>query len=333
MKKVVSLALSLAMALSLAACGGSNDNDSSAGVSTVSSVPVEPQKMILATGDVSGTYYAVGCAMEEALNGVLTLTELEVASTGASKANVNLITDGEAELAILQSDMISYAHAGSHAFAGTGAEDNALWVAGLYPETVQIIARKDITDVSQLAGKTVCVGDIGSGTRVNAEQILAAYGMTVEDVDAVPGSFQEGMKGFRSGKYDAVFVVAGAPTKAITDLAATDAFNMLSLGEEALGYIEANYPFLVRENLPANTYEGVEEEVRCVAVQAALAASDTVSEDAVYELLQAMFDNKAKLEAGHEKFRFLDLENAVDSACVPLHPGAVKFYRETGALH
>ena len=335
MKKAIALALSLTMALGLVACGGSDDAPagSSAAGSAASSAPAaEAQKATLVTGGTSGTYYAVGGAMQTVLNEKLTLTELSVESTGASKANVNLITDGEAELAILQSDVVSYAHTGTNTFAETGVEDNALWVAGLYNETVQIIATKDITDVSQLAGKTVCMGDVGSGTRVNAEQVLAAYGMTADDVNAVSGSFQDGVDGIKDGKVDAAFTVAGAPTTAITDLATTNEFSMISLTDDALAYIAQNYPFLVQDNLPADTYDGIHQETKCVAVQAALVAADTVSEEAVYELLKTMFDNKAELEAAHAKFQFLDPEYAVSGASVALHPGAEKFYKEVGAL-
>ena len=320
MKKKLALILACVMLVSaLTACGASNGGSGKA-------------KITLATGGTSGTYYAVGGAMQTVLNEKLALTNLNVTSTGASKANVNLITDGEAQMAILQSDVVSYAHAGTNTFAETGVEDSALWVAGLYNETVQIIATKDITDVSQLRGKTVCMGDVGSGTRVNAEQILAAYGMTAEDVNAVSGSFQDGVDGIKDGKVDAAFTVAGAPTTAITDLAASNEFSMISLTDEALAYIAENYPFLVQDNLPAGTYTGINQETRCVAVQAALVASKDVSEDAVYELLKTMFDNKGELETAHAKFQFLDPEYAVSGASVPLHPGAEKFYKEIGVI-
>lgn len=320
MKKKLALILACVIAVSaLTACGSGDGGGSKA-------------KLTLATGGTSGTYYAVGGAMQTVLNDKLTLSNLNVTSTGASKANVNLITDGEAQIAILQSDVVSYAHNGTNTFAETGVENDALWVAGLYNETVQIIATKDITDVSQLRGKTVCMGDVGSGTRVNAEQILAAYGMTADDVNAVSGSFQDGVDGIKDGKVDAAFTVAGAPTTAITDLAATNEFNMLSLTDEALAYIAENYPFLVQDNLPAGTYNGIDQETRCVAVQAALVASKDVSEDVVYELLKTMFDNKAELVTAHAKFQFLDAEYAVSGASVKLHPGAEKFYKEVGAL-
>ena len=336
MKKALALALSMVMSLGLTACGAKDAPATSTPATSTPAVSapadVEAEKMTLVTGGTSGTYYAVGGAMQTILNEKLTLSELFVESTGASKANVNLITDGEADMAILQSDVVSYAHTGTNTFAETGVEDNALWVAGLYNETVQIIAAKDITDISQLKGKTVCMGDVGSGTRVNAEQVLAAYGMTADDVNAVSGSFQDGVDGIKDGKVDAAFTVAGAPTTAITDLATTNEFNMLSLSDEALAYIGENFPFLVQDNLPAFTYDGIDQETKCVAVQAALVASKDVSEDVVYELLKTMFDNKDELVSGHGKFQFLDPQYAVDGASVPLHPGAEKYYKEVGVL-
>lgn len=203
--------MALVLVLALAACGGSSSTapapassaaPASSEAPASSAAPAQKLKVTLATGGTSGTYYAVGGAQQSVLNSKLTMSDLTVESTGASKANVNLITDGEAEMAILQSDVVSYAHTGTNTFAETGVEDSALWVAGLYNETVQIIATKDITDVSQLKGKTVCMGDVGSGTRVNAEQVLAAYGMTADDVNAVSGSFQDGVDGIKDGKVE-----------------------------------------------------------------------------------------------------------------------------------
>ena len=313
MKKRIALILAAVMLMTsvLTACGG--------------------KQVTLATGGTSGTYYAVGGAMQSTLNSKLSKTQLNVTSTGASTANVNLITDGEAQLAILQSDVIYYAHNGINTFEKTGKETSALWVAGLYNETVQIIATTDITDVSQLKGKTVCVGDVGSGTEINAKQVLAAYGLTFDDINVVHGSFQVGVDGIKDGKVDAAFTVAGAPTTAITDLATTNKFNMLSLTDEALATINKDYPFLVQDNLPAGTYKGIDQETKCVAVQAALVASEKLSTDAVYELLKAMFDNEAALETAHAKFQYLDAAVACKGT-VPLHPGAEKYYKEIGVI-
>ena len=330
MKKFLALILSLAMVFALVACGGekTDDNQGDANNDGDTSTPVA---INLATGGTSGTYYAVGGVLKTVLDSKLTLSTLNVASTGASVANVNMITDGEAQMAILQSDVINYAHEGTGQFEGA-PEDNALWVAGIYNETVQILAKPGINSVADLKGKTVCVGDVGSGTEINAWQVLGAAGLTKDDITAVNGSFQDGVDQLKDGKIDAAFTVAGAPTTAIVDYATTNTLNLVSLTEDELTAIQAEYPFLIRDDLKAGTYTGQDSDVTCVAIQATLVASEELSEDVVYEFVKAMFDNQADLEAGHAKFAFLDPTSASAGATVPLHPGAEKYYKEVGVL-
>lgn len=330
MKKFLALILSLAMVFALVACGGekTDDNQGDANNDGDTSTPVA---INLATGGTSGTYYAVGGVLKTVLDSKLTLSTLNVASTGASVANVNMITDGEAQMAILQSDVINYAHEGTGQFEGA-PEDNALWVAGIYNETVQILAKPGINSVADLKGKTVCVGDVGSGTEINAWQVLGAAGLTKDDITAVNGSFQDGVDQLKDGKIDAAFTVAGAPTTAIVDYATTNTLNLVSLTEDELAAIQAEYPFLIRDDLKADTYTGQDSDVTCVAIQATLVASEELSEDVVYEFVKAMFDNQADLEAGHAKFAFLDPTSASAGATVPLHPGAEKYYKEVGVL-
>ena len=330
MKKFLALLLSVVMVLALVACGGEKTDDTQPPADDQQTTTT-PVAITLATGGTSGTYYAVGGVMKTVLDSKLTLSTLNVESTGASVANVNMITDGQAQMAILQSDVINYAHEGTNSFEGA-PEDNALWVAGIYNETVQILAKPGINTVSDLKGKTVCVGDVGSGTEINAWQVLSAAGLTKDDINAVNGSFQDGVDQLKDGKIDAAFTVAGAPTTAIVDYATTNTLNLVSLSDDELKAIQAEYPFLIRDDLKAGTYTGQDSDVTCVAIQATLVASEELSEDVVYEFVKAMFDNQADLEAGHAKFAFLDPTSASAGATVPLHPGAEKYYKEVGVL-
>lgn len=345
MKKILALLLAVSMGAAMAGCApkapaepaasGASSSGSSASVSTPTPPPAPSTgstKVTLGTGGTSGTYYAVGGVMSTVLNPLMTQTSLDVISTGASKANIYGITDGDCGMAILQGDVLAYAHEGTDLFDGEGADTNSLWVAGIYNETVQIIANTQYTSIDQLRGKTICVGDVGSGTEFNARQVLEAYGMTFDDINVVNGSFADGVESLKDGKVDAAFTVAGAPTTAIVDLAATNSFNMLSLSEEAVEFLTTNYPFLVREDLPAGTYNGIDYTVTCVAVKAVLVASADLSEDVVYDLTKTMFENLDVLRTGHAKFEYLSTDSALDGANVPIHPGAARYYKEIGLM-
>ena len=333
MKKFLALILSLAMVFALVACGGEKTDDSQGDTSNDGSNSSSPVSITLATGGTTGTYYAVGNALVTTLDGKLSLSQLTAVDSGASKANVQLVTAGSAQMSILQSDVLNYAHngAGGETMFDGAADMNSLWVAGVYNETVQLVTSPSITDIAQLKGKTVCVGDVGSGTALNAAQVLEAYGMTFDDINVMYDSFAGGADALKNGQCDAAFTVAGAPTPALTDLATTYSFNMPSLSDEAVAYLTTNYPFLVQENLSGDTYPCLNGDVVCVAVKAVFTASKDLSEDVVYEITKAMFDNQSELANAQAKFGFLNPEDAV-AGSFDLHPGAEKYYKEIGVL-
>ena len=327
MKKFLALILSLAMVFALVACGGEKTDDSQGDTSNDGSNSSSPVSITLATGGTTGTYYAVGNALVTTLDGKLSLSKLTAVDSGASKANVQLVTAGSAQMSILQSDVLNYAHngAGGETMFDGAADTNSLWVAGVYNETVQLVTSPDITDISQLKGKTVCVGDVGSGTALNAAQVLEAYGMTFDDINVMYDSFVGGADALKNGQCDAAFTVAGAPTPALTDLATTYSFNMPSLSDEAVAYLTSNYPFLVQDNLAGDTYPCLNGE------ETVFTASKDLSEDVVYEITKAMFDNQAELANAQAKFGFLNPADAV-AGSFDLHPGAEKYYKEIGVL-
>ena len=288
-------------------------------------------KLTLGTGGTTGTYYAIGGVMATVLNPVLQESSLTVTSTGASKANIQLVDMGEADLAIVQNDVMYYAFTGTDLFEDEGAYDTFSTVAGLYDETVQIVTcDSSSASVADLKGKSVSVGDAGSGTEFNAEQILGVYDMTFDDINVVNASFGDSADSLKDGKIDAAFIVAGAPTTAVVDLATTKDISLVQLDEEHISKLQETYNFYTETVIPAGTYKGVDADATTVSVRATLIASNDTSEDAVYELLAAMFDNQEDLIAGHAKFEFLNLEDAVKGISVPFHPGAKKYFEEQG---
>ncbi len=287
--------------------------------------------LTLATGGTTGTYYAVGGVMATVLNPLLDDINIIVTSTGASKANIQIIDDEDAELGIVQNDVMYYAYTGTDLFGDEGAYETFATVAGLYDETVQIVTcDSNIKTVADLAGKTVSVGDAGSGVEFNAKQILAAYDMSFDDIKVVNASFGDSADSLKDGKIDAAFIVAGAPTTAVVDLATMKDVSLIQLDEDHIAKLQSSYDFYTSTVIPAGTYKGFDEDALTVSVRATLIASTSVDEDTIYNLLKGMFDNKDALVAGHAKFEFLNLEDAVKGITVPFHAGAAKYYEEQG---
>ena len=299
-----------------------------AGMSTMTAAAAE--NLTLATGGTTGTYYAVGGVMATVLNPVLENSSITVTSTGASKANIQLIDDEDANLGIVQNDVMYYAYSGTDLFEDEGAYDTFAAVAGLYDETVQIVTTdSSIQTVADLAGKTVSVGDAGSGVEFNAKQILAAYDLSFDDIKVVNASFGDSADSLKDGKIDAAFVVAGAPTTAVVDLSTVKDISLVQLDDEHIEKLQQDYDFYTKTVIPEGTYTGV-GDATTVSVRATLIASVDTDEEVIYELLKAMFDNQEALIAGHAKFEFLNLEDAVKGISVPFHAGAVKYYGEQG---
>ena len=287
------------------------------------------ENLTLGTGGTTGTYYAVGGVMATVLNPVLQESQLTVTSTGASKANIQEIEDGGADLALVQNDVMYYAYTGTDLFEQEGAYDSFRTIAGLYDETVQIITcDSSIETVADLKGKSVSVGNAGSGTEFNAKQILGAYGLSFDDITVVNASFQDSADSLKDGKIDAAFVVAGAPTTAVVDLATMKDVKLVQLDAEHIASLQEDYDFYTETVIPAGTYKGVDEDATTVSVRATLVCYTGLSDETVYELTKALFENKDALVEGHAKFEFLNLEDAVKGISVPFHPGAAKYYEE-----
>jgi len=316
MKRMIAFLLSAVMVLALCACGKTSATE-----------------LKYATGGTSGTYYGFSGVIANVLNEKLKNSlSLKVESTGASKANIQMLASGDADIAIVQNDVMYYAYTGTDLFAGGNPITSFSAVASCYPEYVQILAKKDITSIEQLAGKNVSVGDAGSGTEFNAKQILGAYNLTFDDIKVSNQSFADSADALKNGTIDAAFVVAGYPTTAVTELATNFDFNLLSIDAAHAEKLQADYGFYYYGVIPANTYSPVKEDVPAVAVMATIVASNKVSADAIYAFVKGLFDYKADSTAGHVKGNELDLNTAVSGVSIPWHEGAEKFYKEKGVL-
>ena len=282
------------------------------------------------TGGDQGTYYGFGGVLAGKV-GEATSTKVTAITSGGSQANIEALDAGDAELGFVQSDVMAYAYNGTNLFEEYGKVDNFSTVAALYMEQVQIVTLDpEIKTVADLAGKNVSVGAAGSGVYYNAVDVLGAYGLDIEkDINPTYQSFGDSTEALQDGKIDAAFVVAGAPTTAITSLAATKDVYLVSLDEEHIDKLLEASPYYSKNVIPASAY-GTDEDVTTVAVGAVVIARDDVAEADVYNFLYGIFENLDSITAAHAKGAELSLDFASSVTTVPYHPGAAKYFAEKG---
>ena len=318
MKKLISIMLVLVMALALVACGGAGEN---AGT---------PVKMTMGTGGPTGTYYAYGGVLSRYMT-QSGAANVNAVSTEGSKANIQGINIGDYQLATVQSDVMAYAWAGSRSFETEGAIQSFRVIGGLYAEAVQLITMDpEIKSVADLKGKSVSIGAPNSGVYFNAVDVLAAAGLTESDINAQYQSFGDSTDALKDGKIDAAFIVAGAPTPAIDELCTSNNAYLVPIDGDVAEKLMADCPFYTTYEIPAETYKGQTEAVKTVTVKATLIVDANASEDAVYKLTAAIFDNIDAITVEHAKGAELSLENATSGMTAPFHAGAAKYFKEKG---
>ena len=312
MKKVLSLVIALVLVFSLA------------------SVSVASAELTFTTGGTSGTYYAFGNVLAQFITNNSDVAVTAVAGNGSAD-NIDKLDLGAAQLGFVQNDVAYYAYNGIRFDQYIGMPVTSFTaLCALYNETVQLITcNPDIKSVEDLRGKTVSIGSSGSGVYFNAMDVLGAYGLTESDINPTYQSFGDSADSLKNGQIDAAFIVAGAPTTAITDLATTKDVYLVSLDDEHVDQLLASSPYYTKVTIGKDVY-GLDTDTITVAVSAVVLARDDVSEDAIYKLVADIFDNAASLTDTHAKYAEVSTEFGASVTSVPYHPGAAKYFAEKG---
>ena len=206
------------------------------------------------TGGESGTYYAFGSVIAQHATNNAGVNVVGLAGNG-SQSNVQELVDGPADLAFCQSDVMAYAYNGTNLFE-TKMEGFST-VAALYMEQVQIVTTDaNIKTVADLSGKAVSIGAPGSGVYFNAIDVLGAYGLTENDIKPTYQSFGDSADALKNGQIDAAFIVAGAPTTAVTDLATTKDTYLVSLDSEHIAKLLETSDYYTETVIAKDVYFG-----------------------------------------------------------------------------
>ena len=301
------------------------------------------QVYLLATATTGGTFYPVGVALATLTRQILEpehALALAAISSAGSEENLRLMRSGEAPFAILQGLY------GARAWAGEGRSTDEppfaelRSVTALWPNVEHFLIRQrfvddgTLSDLAALAGRRFSIGARFSGTEGSNRHILQALGLDPDqDFGLVFQGYGASADAFQNQLIDGMNTPAGVPVGAVTRTMAAargDAV-LLSVSEPQLAAINARYPELWRFfDLPADTYPNQPEPVRTIAQANLLAVTADVPDDHVYKVLETLYEHLGYLHAFHAATRAMRLDGALDGLPVPLHPGAVRFYRERG---
>ena len=266
MKKILALLLAAVLVLGMAACAASpaaptqttSDTASDASDTPASNAETPAAssgaKLRFVTGGESGTYYAFGSVIAQHATNNAGVDIVGLVGNG-SQSNIFELEDGNAELAFCQSDVMAYAYNGTNLFEQP--IDCFSTVAALYMEDVQIVTTDpSIKTVADLAGKSVSIGAPGSGVYFNAIDVLGAYGLTEDDIKPTYQSFSDSADALKNGQIDAAFIVAGAPTTAVTDLATTKDTYLVSLDSEHIAKLLETSDYYTETVIAKDVYFG-----------------------------------------------------------------------------
>lgn len=302
------------------------------GVFTVAFNPAaQAQQFInILAGGTAGVYYPLGVALSKIYADKIPKSRPSVQATQASVQNLQLLQVGKGEIAFTLGDSLQFAWEGD-AEAGFKAPLKRLrGIAAIYPNYIQLVATREsgVKTLTDLKSHSLSVGAARSGTELNTRAILKAAGLSYKDLSKVEYlPFAESVELMKNRQLDATLQSAGLGVASIRDLATNNEINVVAVPADMVKKIGAPY---VPVTIPANTYHGQTSDVETAAVGNFLVTHEKVSDDLVYQMTKALYENLNVMVASHSAARDIKLENALAGMAIPLHPGAARYYKEKG---
>ncbi len=307
-------------------------------IATTATATTNQQFVTIGTGGVTGVYYPTGGAICRLVNkgrkthGI----RCSVESTGGSIYNLNTIAAKELDMGIVQSDWQFHAYRGTSAFTKQGANKNLRAIFSVHPEAFTILARKDagITRFEDLKGKRVNIGNPGSGQRGTMEQLMNEYGWTNSAFSLVSElKAAEHAKALCDNKIDAFVYTVGHPSGSFKEATTSCDTVVVSITGDKVQQLIKKNPYYRTATVPGGMYKGNDKDVQTFGVAATFVSSTDASEEAVYQVTKAVFEDLTSFKKLHQAFGTLKKEEMIsDGLSIPLHEGAKRYYKEAGLL-
>ena len=306
----VGVALVLTMTLSVVGCGAKKD--------------LVAKEILIATGARTGSYFPVGEVIARTLKEQFPTVHVQVLETDGSVQNMNLLQEGKANLALVQSDIANYAVQGKNMFIRAKVT-GVTGLAPIFPEVVQLISRRadNLTSIKALKGKKIGVGTQESGTFFNAQQILAQAGMW-DEVSRQNLQPAEAVSCLEKKSIDGFFFTAGLPNPAIAELSGRLDIALIPLPSGLVFELANMYPFYTGTTIPGGMYSGVAAGIPALEINAILVAHQSLSQDDVAIITKTLFGTGAleRLRKQHQQLTGLTRESVRRTMSIPLNEGA-----------
>jgi hypothetical protein len=284
------------------------------------------------TGGTSGVYYPLGVAIGKIYGDKIANVKTQVQATKASVENLVLLQQGRGELAFALGDSLKAAWEGDAEAGFKNKMDRLRTIGAIYPNYIQIVATADsgINTLADLRGKSLSVGAPKSGTELNSRAILSAAGLSYKDLGKVEYlPFAESVDLMKNRQLNATLQSAGLGVASLKDLSTSTDITVVSVPKEIVDKIG---PPFIAVTIPANTYSGQDKDVPTAAVVNYLVTSSAVSDDLAYQMTKLIFESLPELANAHVAGKDIKLETAAIGSPVPLHPGAIRYFREKGLI-
>jgi TRAP transporter TAXI family solute receptor len=281
------------------------------------------------TGGTSGVYYPLGVAIGKIFSDKIPNVKTQVQATKASVENLVLLQRGSGELAFTLGDSLKAAWDGDEE-AGFKTKLDKLRTIGANYVQIVATAESGIKTLADLRGKSLSVGAPKSGTELNSRAIMSAAGMTYKDLGKVEYlPFAESVDLMKNRQLNATLQSAGLGVASLKDLSTSSEISVVSVPKAIVDKIG---PPFVAATIPANTYTGQDKDVPTAAVVNYLVTSSAVSDDLAYQMTKLIFESLPELATAHVAGKEIKLEAAAEGSPVPLHPGAIRYYKEKGLI-
>ncbi len=290
----------------------------------------------IGTGGQTGVYFVVGQSICKLVNRGTAEHGIKCTapSTGGSIANINAIRQKQMDFGVAQSDWQFHAYNGTSKFEGQGPFKELRAVFSVHPEPFTVVARADsgIQHFNDLKGKRVNVGNPGSGQRGTMEVVMKELGWTMDDF-ALASELKsaEQAQALCDNKVDAIVFTVGHPNGSIQEATTLCDSRIVEVSGPVIDKLVEENPYYSYATVPGGMYKGNPNDVRTFGVRATFVTAAWVSEDVVYQVVKAVFDNFDRFRRLHPAFANLKPEEMITAGLsAPLHPGAVRYYNERG---